>query len=148
MLVRLHRPEYLECALLGRVRNENWSTIAQSQVRDRNACQPSARSRRKRVASSRTAGGTRIAAAKSAPSAKVAASIAIAQPGPAAATIAPPSAAPTTMLELIASRSSAFACWMTAAGTVWGMIPDEAGKKNADDVPLTALIATMCQSSA
>ncbi len=107
---------------------ENWRTIDQSHVRERNACQPSWSSRRKFADCSRTTGARCINAVNTAPSPNVAASTAIAHPGLVAATMMPPIAAPNTFMLLIASRSSAFACWIRLTGTVCGTIPCDAGK--------------------
>ena len=46
--------------------NENWSTIAQSQVRERNSRQPTASSWKKFVVCSRTTAGSRISATQAA----------------------------------------------------------------------------------
>ena len=118
-------------------RKENWSTIAQSQVLERNSRQPTASSCRKLGARSRTTSGSRISAISAAARRNVAASTAIAQPGPNPATRKPATAAPPIIAVFIASWISAFACWSREAGTVCGITPDEAGKKNADAAPLT-----------
>ena len=89
-----------------------------------------------------------MSATKTAPTPNVAASIAIAQPAPATATSAPPSAAPTTAVLFRTRRSMAFACWIRSAGTVCGTIPADAGKKKADTNPFKAAIVSRCHSSA
>ena len=89
-----------------------------------------------------------MAPMKSALKKKVAASTAIAQPGDDAETITPPSAAPSTFVEFSASRSVAFACWISSGGTVCGTIPAEAGKKNAVEMPFSPPKRSSCQSSA
>ncbi len=103
--------------------NANWSTITQSQVRVRNSRQPVPSSARKLDPSILRFAGSRIAPMKSAPRPKVAASIAIAVPGPKPATSSPPSAAPPIDEALRTSRSRAFAVCSSAGGTVWGTIP-------------------------
>jgi hypothetical protein len=99
-------------------------------------------------ARSRTISGRLSIDVNGAAAPKLAASIAIAQPGPAAATSAPPSAAPKTLAAFSAGRSRAFACWIIASGTVCVTIPCEAGKKNAAEVPFSTLRTTSCQISA
>ena len=71
-----------------------------------------------------------------------------AQPGPTAATSRPPSIAPSTLVADWVRRSRALADWRSAAGTVCGVIPDDAGAKNARAVPRTTLSAARCQISA
>ena len=93
----------------------------------------------------RSVAGMRIAPMNAAARRKLAASQAIPTPGLVAPTIRPPSAAPPMKLELRPSRSSAFALCSIDRGTVCGTIPVEAGKKNAELVPLSAASAASCQ---
>ena len=128
--------------------NMNWTTIDQSHVRERNSPQPSRSSWTKLDAAWRAAAGTRIRTTNAALTRNVAASKASAQPAPTPATTSPASPAPTIEVVLLASRSSAFACWRRAALTTLGTRPLEAGKKNAFAVPRTSWRTNSCQSSA
>ncbi len=73
---------------------------------------------------------------------------AIAYPGLVAATSRPPNAVAEMTVVFMPKRSSAFACWRIASGTVCGTMPAEAGKKNADETPLAAASTASCQISA
>ncbi len=84
---------------------ENWITMPHSQGRDANSCQPSRRSASMPPPGSRGAmPRTSSSARREAATAKAAASTASTQPGPMAATIAPPSAAPPSEAPCMAIR--------------------------------------------
>ncbi len=125
--------------------------MTQTQVRDRTSRKPSRSSRRQSppaaaaVASARRRGRRRMIS--TALTRKVAASIANAAPAPAPSTSTVASAGPTNSATLSAIVVSAFACWISASGTVWGTRPVAAGRKNASALPNTASIATTCQIS-
>ena len=123
----------------------NWSTIAQSHVREVNSRQPSERSAKKFVLSIRSVLGIRIAAVSSAATPNEAASIAIPVAGLVAWTTRPAIAPPMMIEPLRPSRSRAFAGCSFDSGTVCGTIPLEAGKKNAELAPATAVSAATCQ---
>ena len=109
-------------------RIENWSTITHSHVRERNSRQPVARSEMKLCTSARDTSSSRISATIPAAARYVAASNAIATPGPKPATMKPASAAPPIAVAFRASASSAFASCSSAGGTVCGVTPADAGK--------------------
>ena len=121
------------------------TTITQTQVRAR---QPSRRSRRNDCGGSGTCTGSRSSERKKALTPKLAASTAIAQPGPTPATSAPPIAGPTIPADAIEMPRSAFACCSRSALTVSGVNPVEAGLKKADAEPATAWRTAICQMRA
>ena len=66
-------------------------------------------------------------------------------PGLVAATRMPPIAAPVMFVAFSASRRIAFACCSSGVVTVCGIDAVLAGKKNADEAPLTAASTASCQ---
>src|SRR5919201_5002625 len=125
------------------------ATIAHSQRRETNSPQPSTSSRKTLgVSTERAREGRCIAARTAALSRYVAASSSSAQPGLAAATSTPPSAAPSTLVAFRLMPRSAFACCSRLTGTVCGTRPCEAGKKNEKAAPRKTWSAIRCQSLA
>src|SRR4029079_19628378 len=98
--------------------------------------------------SSRSEAGRGIAPMKRALRRKVAEAKAIAHPGEETETITAPRDATRNAVEFSASRSVAFACWISSGGTVCGTIPADAGKKNAVETPLRPPNRSSCQSYA
>ena len=78
--------------------------------------------------------------------ANAAASTASTQPGPIAATIAPPRAAPPMAAPCIAMRNSAKARPACSPVTVDSSMPSAAGLKNAWPVPQSAVSSIICHS--
>ncbi len=110
--------------------------------------QPSRSSRTRSCAASSPSSGIcagRRRARHAALTRNVAASIAIASPGPDAAISAAAMTGPPTMPMFAARPSSALASWTRAAPTVCGISPLSAGPKNASAVPKHAISATSIQ---
>jgi hypothetical protein len=98
------------------------STTTQTQVRAVNSVQPTRRSAMMLIRVLVACGAaTRTPVNAMAATAKVSASTARPQPGPMAATRAPPSAAPPIMPAFMPTRMSALACWISSGGTVCGI---------------------------
>ena len=121
------------------------TTVAQTQVRLANSCQPSRSSDRNDAPAARAWGGSRRAARQRALSANEPASAAIAQPAPTVATRMPAMAGPTISPPAWASPRSALACWRRPVLTVSGTSPVVAGLKTAVAAPCTPCSTTICQ---
>ncbi|GAA1990154.1 hypothetical protein GCM10009738_82930 [Kitasatospora viridis] len=125
------------------------TTTTHSQRRERNSCQPSRSSASIPGPGSRGAGAAARRKIRSPPAAaSPVASSASTQPGPTAATSAPPSAAPTICEELSAVRNSAKAREACRCSTESITMPSEAGAKNASPIPLATESSTTSQSRA
>ncbi len=85
-------------------------------------------------------------ARSTAATAKAAASAASTQPGPIAATIAPPSAAPPRVAPCIAIRNTANARPACSPSTEDSSMPSAAGLKNACPAPPSPLSSIICHS--
>ncbi len=125
------------------------TTTAHSQRREVNSRQPTRRSASiPGPPCGATGAGARRRSRIAAAAASPAASSASTQPGPTAATSAPPSAAPTICEEFSAVRKSAKARPACSWSTDSMIMPSAAGAKKASPIPLAAASSTICHSRA